>query len=279
MLVKLYKGAWGQSLLSLVVILSMGKTFPCLDSSHEEWIAKQQLFFVGTAAATGRINVSPKGYAKGVFRVVSPTQVVFLDLTGSGSETAAHLRVDGRICILFVALEGPPQLMRLHGTGREVPREQVPAEWTSRFDRRYVEDKGFRGVIAVDVERVSTSCGYSIPIFEFVKERETLLEHFGKMSKEQVQEYQILKNSFSIDGLPSISHRAMIGDAAPVVSRQDHGGYWYAQKGWSWTELYYSVQQHFHGSLPRDLLMLSIGAGLGMLLLHAATVPRSRQHA
>jgi hypothetical protein len=179
----------------------MGKTLTALDAALTRFIERQHLFFVATAPSgdEGHLNLSPKGYD--TFRVLGPDRVAYLDLTGSGAETVAHLRQNGRITLLFCALEGKPQLVRLYGRGR------VLVEGDDGFDElvaTFPSQRGLRSAIVVDVERVATSCGYSVPRFNYVEERPTLDEWCERRSPDQLDAYRLENNAFSIDGLPAL---------------------------------------------------------------------------
>ena len=162
----------------------------------------QPVFFVGTAPAggEGHVNVSPKGLA-GSFAVLGPHEVAYLDLTGSGAETIAHLRDDGRICLMFCAFEGPPNIVRLHGRG-EVLLPDAPG-----FDAlaaRFAGHPGRRAIIRVDVDRVSDSCGYAVPRMALEGEREQLVKWARKKGDAGLDEYRRTRNDRSIDGLPAL---------------------------------------------------------------------------
>lgn len=166
-----------------------------------EFIEAQHVFFVATAplAADGHVNVSPKGLDS--LRVVDAHTVAYLDLTGSGAETVAHLRENGRITLMFCAFEGPPNIVRLHGTGRYVTStEDEFASWSSRF----AEHPGMRGVVVVDVERVSDSCGYAVPLMSFEGDRDLLASWSDNRGEAALVQYRADKNARSIDGLPAL---------------------------------------------------------------------------
>ncbi len=181
----------------------MGKLHESIDDKLKTWIAKQPMFFVGTApsGSDGRVNVSPKGMA-GTFVVRGPHQVAYLDYFGSGVETIAHLRDNGRIVIMFCAFDGPPKIVRLHGHGRVVlPQDAEFAALRTEFDKERTHAQ--RSIIVVDVERIADSCGYSVPHLEFVRDREILDLHQLKKPTEYYAAYWDEKNAASIDGLPS----------------------------------------------------------------------------
>ena len=193
----------------------MGKTLPRITQREADFIKKQPVFFLATAATDGRVNVSPRAPGTSV-AVLGEHSVALLDLTGSGSETAAHLMQHGRITLLFVNLEeGPPKMLRLHGRGQRVllPHEAKAAGLLQHFPDEMVSNVGFRAVYTVVVERVSTSCGYSMPVMRFERSRKTLDECMAH--KPSMTAYRMLKNSFSIDGLPSLG---MLDPAADPVA-------------------------------------------------------------
>jgi len=147
----------------------MAEFFDALNNKHVEMIGKQPVFFVATAASDGRINLSPKGYDS--FRVLSPGQVGYLDLGGSGNETHAHLSVDGRITFMFCNFEQPALILRIYGRGRPVlPQDAEWDELASHFEIL----PGTRQIILADVDNVQTSCGWGVPFMAFDRERETL---------------------------------------------------------------------------------------------------------
>jgi len=172
--------------------------------NHElaKWIDQQHVFFVATAplAAGGHVNCSPKG--RDVFRVLGPHDVAYLDFTGSGAETIAHLKENGRIVFMFCAFDGPPKIVRLHGTG------SVAEAGTVRYEELrplFPQFAGPRAIITARITRVSDSCGYSVPRLAFVEERDTLERWSEKKGAEGLREYRRKKNASSIDGLPALS--------------------------------------------------------------------------
>jgi predicted pyridoxine 5'-phosphate oxidase superfamily flavin-nucleotide-binding protein len=166
------------------------------------WIADQHVFFVATAplSADGHVNVSPRG-TPGTFVVLDNLTVAWLDLTGSGSETVAHLRENGRVVVMFCGFEGPPQVVRLHGRGRVVLRDDP--EWRS-LSVRFADKPGARAIVVVDVTRVSSSCGYAVPLMDFVEDRDVLDRWAENRGPEKLRVYQGEKNAESIDGLPAL---------------------------------------------------------------------------
>ena len=161
------------------------------------------MFFVATAPVSGgRVNVSPKGVG-GTFSVVDEHTVAYLDITASGAETIAHLRENGRITLMFCAFDGPPNVVRLHGRGRVVTiYDDEYAEWAARFS----ETRGSRAVIVVDVERISDSCGYGVPLMEYAGERDILPAHMERKGTDGQMTYRRTKNRTSIDGLPAFDY-------------------------------------------------------------------------
>jgi len=179
----------------------MGKVFDSIDDSVAAWIEKQKLFFVASAplSPNGHVNLSPKGMDS--FRVLDAKRVAYLDLTGSGIETIAHLRENGRITVMFCAFEGPPQIIRLYGRGL------VREPGSERFDELaalFPSHPGKRAVIEIEVSRVSTSCGFAVPFFDFTGERETLIKYTEQKGEEAMREYRCKNNLESIDGLPGL---------------------------------------------------------------------------
>ncbi|MCX5663033.1 MAG: pyridoxamine 5'-phosphate oxidase family protein [Planctomycetota bacterium] len=179
----------------------MGKPVESINDELAAFIRRQRLFFVATAplAGEGHINLSPKGLD--TFAILGPKQVAYLDLTGSGAETIAHLRENGRIVVMFCALEGPAKILRLHGRGRVVlPDSPEFAPLAATFPPR----EGARALIVVDVERVATSCGWGVPRFEFSGERDELDLWSQKKGPEGLATYREKNNRASIDGLPGL---------------------------------------------------------------------------
>jgi len=189
----------------------MGRIYDSIDDHQRAWIAKQSMFFVGTAPGGdgGHINVSPKGPI-GSLRVIDDHTVAYLDLVGSGAETIAHIRENGRIVVMLCAFEGPPRILRLHGRG------EIVLASDERFEA-LLEQGGFeqvevpesqRGIIVVHVTRVADSCGYGVPLMDHVGER----PHQAASSAKRVRvhgsdayvDYQREHNAASIDGLPAV---------------------------------------------------------------------------
>jgi predicted pyridoxine 5'-phosphate oxidase superfamily flavin-nucleotide-binding protein len=188
----------------------MGKVFDAIDEKLAAWIGRQRLFFVGTApsGAAGHVNVSPKGPIESL-KVLDPHTVAYLDVIGSGAETIAHLRDNGRIVVMLCAFEGPPRILRLHGHGTVLPADAVA------FD--VVPPPGTeRAVIRVDVERIADSCGYGVPVMEYAGDRPQYEAWAGaklrKGGDRALDEYMAQHNARSIDGLPA----ADVSDLEPA---------------------------------------------------------------
>ncbi len=177
----------------------MAKQFSSIEPSHREFILKQRIFFNASAAPSGRVNLSPRDVAS--LRVLGTDKVVYLDRTGSGNETAAHLLADGRLTLMFCAFEGPPLVLRLYGTGRVI-RRHTP-EYTAILASEFagIEPLGARQMIMQHVDRVQTSCGYGVPLFEYIGERDTMDRWAAAKGEAGLEEYRRLKNVRSIDGL------------------------------------------------------------------------------
>jgi predicted pyridoxine 5'-phosphate oxidase superfamily flavin-nucleotide-binding protein len=180
----------------------VGKLRSEIDDAARTFIAAQKIFFVATSPlqAEGHINLSPKGHD--TFRILAPKTVAYLDFNGSGVETIAHLKENGRIVLLFCAFQGPPDIFRIYGHGRVVeahePEFATLAQHFPVFE--YV-----RSVIVIEVERVVDSCGYGVPLFKYEDERTQLQKWAHKSGAEGLKDYRARKNRNSIDGLPGVS--------------------------------------------------------------------------
>jgi Pyridoxamine 5'-phosphate oxidase len=179
----------------------MAKQFTCIEARHHEFILQQRIFFAASAATEGRVNVSPKDGA--ALRILSPNRVAYLDQTGSGNETAAHLRADGRLTLMFCAFAGAPLILRLYGQGRALPRRGLAYSGLLASAFSNEERPGSRQIVVLDIDLVQTSCGYGVPLFEYVAERPTLTRWAEAKGEAGLEEYRQLKNAFSIDGLPT----------------------------------------------------------------------------
>ncbi len=181
----------------------MGKLYESIDGRLRDFILRQPVFFVATAATQGHVNVSPNGM-KGSLAVLGERQVAYLDYTGSGVETIAHLRDNGRITLMFCAFDGPPTIVRLHGTGKAVrPADPGFADLRQAFSSTMV-DHGLRSVIVVDVERISDSCGFAVPLMEYVGERSLLTDWGARKTEDDLVAYRGQRNAVSIDGLAGL---------------------------------------------------------------------------
>lgn len=181
----------------------MGKTYEQIDERLADWIRGQNMFFVATSplAADGLVNCSPKGLDS--FAILDGTTVAYLDLTGSGVETVAHVQENGRIVIMFCAFEGAARIVRLHGHGRVVfPNQTEFAELSAAFPTL----PGVRSIVHIDVTRVSDSCGFGVPLFEFRGQRDTLITGAERQGPEGNKAYQARHNRRSLDGLPGVPH-------------------------------------------------------------------------
>jgi hypothetical protein len=180
----------------------MGKAFAELDETNVKWIKKQRIFFVATAptAADGSLNLSPKGLDS--FTVIDPTTVAYLDIVGSGVETIAHVKQNGRLIMMFCAFDGPPRILRLWGNGEVIERSDPRwAEMRARFPQM----PGERSIIVLHVSRVQDSCGYGVPRYAFEQDRTTLTDWAAKKGRPGVDKYIAEKNRKSIDGLPGLA--------------------------------------------------------------------------
>lgn len=176
----------------------MSKFYPILQPAHREFISAQHLFFVGTAAQDGRVNISPKGNDS--LRILNDKQVVWLNHTGSGNETSAHVQHQPRMTIMFCAFEKQPLTLRLYGKPTAI--HQADALW-QEYIALFPVSAGARQLFLLDIDSVQTSCGMSTPEFSYVGEREILLPWYEKQGKAEIQDYWIRKNHTSIDGMPT----------------------------------------------------------------------------
>lgn len=179
----------------------MARTHDTLDENLREWIAAQHVFFVASAPTStdGHVNLSPKGYDS--FRVLDGRTVAYLDLTGSGVETIAHVKENGRLTLMFCGFEGPPRILRLFGRGEVVrPGDDDFEALVGQFPLL----AGVRSVIRCHLDRIQSSCGYSVPFMDYVSERETLTDWAARKGPEGIEEYHAEKNLVSIDGLTGL---------------------------------------------------------------------------
>jgi hypothetical protein len=174
----------------------MAKFYSDIDASLQNFIKEQKIFFTATAPQKGRINLSPKGID--TFRCIDNKTVAYLDLTGSGNETSAHLNEDSRMTIMFCSFSDNPLILRLYGQGKVIrPRDK---EWQT-FYSLFKPLPGERQIIVLEVDSAQTSCGFGVPVYEFKEERKTLIEWANKKGEQGIYEYWEAKNLKSIDGL------------------------------------------------------------------------------
>jgi hypothetical protein len=193
----------------------MGKVYEQISEEQREFIQAQPMFFVATAPSgpDGHVNLSPKGYP-GSFVILGPNRVGYADYTGSGIETVAHLRDNGRITVMFVAFEGPPNILRLYGHGTVVlPDDRKFAALAPHFREPF--ERGVRALIDIDVHRVSDSCGFSVPFMDYIGPRDLLRQWTDHRGDADLDEYRERKNSCSIDGLPALADAPAV--AAPAL--------------------------------------------------------------
>ena len=183
----------------------MSKQRENIDRDLAAWLTEQSVFFVATAplSAGGHVNCSPKG--GDCFRVLGPLEVTYQDYTGSGAETAAHLRENGRIFLMFCAFSGRPEIVRLHGHGDVLTEGD---EGYGPLAALFPPNSGTRAIVRVRVTRVSTSCGFSVPLMEFRDHRDTLDRWAAAKGPEGLAQYRAEKNATSIDGLPALAEGA-----------------------------------------------------------------------
>lgn len=179
----------------------MGKTYDGIVPKLHELIEKQKMFFVATAPLSpdGHVNVSPKGL-DGTFAILDERTIAYLDLTGSGVETIAHLRENRRICLMFCTFEGAPKIVRIHGVGDVV---EPGHEEFSELSAHFAQYPGVRSIIRVRATRISDSCGYGVPLYDYKAERDQLQRWAKSKGEDGVARYQRDKNAESLDGLPS----------------------------------------------------------------------------
>lgn len=204
----------------------MAKVFEEIDDALRGFIEAQSMFFVATAPSGdgGHVNLSPKG-GRNLFRVTGPLGFAYVDLMGSGIETVAHLRENGRIVLIFCAFEGPPKIVRLHGVGRPVQQgDDGFAELLATFEVLHEQRRAVRSVITVDVERVSDSCGFVVPRMDYVRERDQLYRYadnrIRKLGEDAVREYVTDNNAESLDGLVGLDPLVSTNGARPAAGRK-----------------------------------------------------------
>lgn len=176
----------------------MGKQFDKIGSMHKEFIEKQPMFFVGTAAPDGRVNLSPKGLDS--LKIMSENRVLWLNVTGSGNESAAHLLEHPRMTIMFCAFEGNPMILRLYGTAKVThPYDDAWEDLSQNFTLL----PGARQIFDMQVDMVQTSCGFAVPFMDYVEQRDTLVEWSERKGEDGIKAYWEEKNQFSLDAKPT----------------------------------------------------------------------------
>lgn len=176
----------------------MGKRYDALSDKHIDFIGRQKIFFVGTATADSRVNISPKGMDS--LRVLGPNRVAWLNVTGSGNETAAHVALNPRMTIMFCAFEGDPMILRLYGKARAIHHND--SEWPELI-AHFPALPGARQIFDLDIELVQTSCGFAVPFLDYNSEREQLNDWAKKKGEQGVRQYWAERNATSLDGLPT----------------------------------------------------------------------------
>lgn len=176
----------------------MAKFYSELTQTLQSFIQQQQIFFTASAPSQGRINLSPKGM--NTFRCLGPNRVAYLDLTGSGNETSAHIAENGRLTIMFCSFAGHPLILRLYGQGEVIrPRDRTWSDWIQAFHPL----PGTRQIVVLHIESVQTSCGFGVPLYEYQGDRDQLTNWATQKGTAGLQEYQAQKNQVSIDGYPT----------------------------------------------------------------------------
>ncbi len=176
----------------------MAIQYESLTEKHVEFINSQKLFFVGTATAESKVNISPKGMDS--FKIINPNRVIWLNMTGSGNETSAHIQQQPRMTIMFSAFEGNPMILRLYGSAKVIHHKD--SEWDDLYSK-FIPNVGARQIFDLDIEIVQTSCGTAVPFFDYVKEREQLNKSSQRKGKDGIEKYWEERNHTSIDGIPT----------------------------------------------------------------------------
>ena len=173
----------------------MGKKFSSISDKLKNFITDQKIYFVGTAACDGRVNISPKGM--GSLVVLNPNRVIWLNVTGSGNETATHIQENARMTIMFAALSGNPMILRLYGNAKAIHRNDT--DWSELYTH-FKPLPGARQIFDLDVDLVQTSCGMAVPFYDYVEDRTQLSEWAEKKGEEGIKEYWRDNNDTSLDG-------------------------------------------------------------------------------
>ena len=174
----------------------MARQYDDLSDQHIEFITAQKMFFVGTAAEIGRVNVSPKGMDS--LRVINKKRVLWLNVTGSGNETSAHVQQNKRMTVMFCAFDDPPVILRLYGSAKVIHQNDI--EWANLF-AQFTPLPGARQIFDLSIEMVQTSCGMGVPYYEYGSDRELLNDWARKRGEEELQQYWLDKNQLSIDAM------------------------------------------------------------------------------
>ena len=179
----------------------MAKTYPALTAELKHWMTQQPVFFLASAPlqADGHVNLSPRGLDS--LRITGDNEVAILDLTGSGNETAAHLHENGRLTVMLCAFSGKPKILRLYGQGQVI--QAGDATWNDYRQLFATNLPGVRQIFVLRIARIQTSCGFGVPLMDFVSQRETLLDWARNKGPDGIEQYQHEKNAHSIDGLPA----------------------------------------------------------------------------
>lgn len=184
----------------------MGKQFDSLDDAHIKFIDAQHIFFSGSAAKTGKVNVSPKGMD--CLRVLSPNRIIWRNMTGSGNETTAHIADTPRMTLMWCSFEKRPQIMRTYGTARTIHR--ADEEW-AELDAHFETDPAARQIFDLSIQMVQTSCGYAVPLMEFTSERDTLKRWATDKGEDAFSDYWADRNATTLDGVPTLTAEKNLG--------------------------------------------------------------------
>ena len=198
----------------------MAKFYPELTEQLQHFIERQHIFFNASATKNGRINLSPKGMD--TFRCLSLQEVAYLDLTGSGNETSAHIEHDGRLTIMFCSFTSKPLILRLYGQGQVIrPQDITWASYISYFERL----PGTRQLIVLKIESVQTSCGYGVPQYQFLGDRDKLQQWAETKGEAGLEQYRQAQNQVSIDGLPTgLLKNSDVGFGSDAALEETHQG-------------------------------------------------------
>jgi len=180
----------------------MADDYTEIDDRLQKWMAQQHMFFVATAPSSdgGLVNCSPKGLDS--LRVLGPKELAYVDTGGSGIETLAHLKENGRIVLMMCAFDGPPRIMRFYGTGTPIePHDDAFDDLLAKFPAM----PAARNIIRIEVDRIMKSCGYGVPLYDYKEQRESIPNYFNNQSDDEILAYRRNRNSASLDGLPGLT--------------------------------------------------------------------------